>query len=202
MIAEAIRRSPLTDYAERFAAVFEATSGAMSIREQQFVTQINLRVDLRDAVVMQRLKSLLGFAPPLTPNTVATSGDLRILWVGPDEWLIVGGADQAKAIEQPLREAVAGASASVVDVSASRTVLLIQGELAREVLAHGIAIDLHPRAFPPGRCAQTRLVKAPVIIERSADGTFNLYVHTSFATFLADWLLDASWDGAQGQERN
>jgi sarcosine oxidase subunit gamma len=53
-------------------------------------------------------------------------------------------------------------------------------------------VDLHPRVFGPGRCAQTLLAKAQVIIHQVNDApTFHLYVRTSFAWYVAEWLLDA-----------
>ncbi|HEV3097650.1 MAG TPA: sarcosine oxidase subunit gamma family protein [Candidatus Dormibacteraeota bacterium] len=194
MIAEAIRRSPLADYAGRFSALFDVSKGKISIRELPFLTQINLRIDPQDEATMQRLGSLLGFAMPLTPNTVASAGDRRALWLGPDEWLVVGDQDQGKAIEQSVRELLAGAAASIADVSAGRTAVLIGGEQAQGLLARGIAIDLHPRVFVPGRCAQTLLARAQVIIERSDDDAFHLYVRSSYARYFADWLLDAAAD--------
>ena len=207
MIAEAIRRSPLADYAERFAALHEATNGAISIRELPFLTQINLRAE-PDQAMPQRLADVLGLALPLTPNTVASSANHRALWLGPDEWLIVGAADEARAIEHSMRDAVTGATASIVDVSANRTVMLIQGERAQELLAHGIAIDLHPRSFGPCRCAQTLLAKTQVLIERiDEEEGFRMFVPSSFASYVAEWLMDAgsnemrsglseaAWDG-------
>ncbi len=196
MIAEAIRRSPLADYAERFAALYETTRGAVSIRELPFFTQINIRMDPTGQAVMKRLAGVLGFDLPPTSNTVASIAGRRALWLGPDEWLIVGAADEAKGIQRSLHDALAGVSASIVDVSASRTVLLIQGGRARELLAHGIAIDLHPHAFAPGRCAQTLLAKAQVIIERGPDQdqAFRLFVRTSFASYVAEWLLEVTAD--------
>ena len=193
VIAEATRRSPLAEYAERFTALYEATSGALSIREVPFLTQINLRVDPGDETAIQQLAEALGLDLPRTPNSVATTRDLRGLWLGPNEWLIVAAADQAKAIEEAWRGAMVGSTASIVDVSANRTVLLVQGERARELLAHGIAIDLHPRVFAPGRCAQALLAQAQVFIERrSDDNAFDVYVRASYASYLADWLLDAA----------
>lgn len=192
MIAEATRRSPLADYAGRFSALFDASNGAISIREMPFLTQINLRIDPRDEATMQRLGSLLGFALPLTPNTVASTIDRRALWLGPDEWLVVGDQDQSETLEQSLRDVLAGAAASIADVSAGRTAVLIRGDQAQGLLARGIAIDLHPRVFVPGRCAQTLLAKAPLIIERSSEDAFHLYVRSSYANYVAGWLLDAA----------
>ena len=193
MIAEAVRRSALADYAERFAALSAATGSELSIRELAFVSQINLRADPKDANVMQRLAEALGFALPVVPNTVAAKGDRRVLWLGPDEWLLVGPDGQQMAFEQALRTGLNGGFGSIVDVSANRTLLEIRGPKAHKLLAHGVPIDLEARSFGPSRCAQTLLAKAQVIVEGiSAGPAFYLYVRTSFASYVADWLLDAA----------
>jgi sarcosine oxidase, subunit gamma len=193
VIAEAVRRSALVDYADRFAALPAASGGGLSIRELPFVSQINLRADPKDAGLMQRLAASLSFALPAVPNTVASREERRALWLGPDEWLVVGPDGQQKALEQALRSGLNGAFGSIVDVSANRTLLEIRGPKARELLAHGVPIDLDTRSFGPGRCAQTLLAKAQVIIERiSEDPTFHLYVRSSFTSYVADWLLDAA----------
>jgi len=190
VIAEAVRRSALAGYAERFAAVSAASGGELSIRERPFVSQLNLRAG-SDAAVIQRFAAVLGFPLPTVPNSVASLEDRRALWLGPDEWLIVGPDGQQAAIEQELRNGLNGAFGSVTDVSANRTLLEIRGAKARVRLAHGIAIDLDPRSFGPFRCAQTLLAKAQVIIECRDESGLILYVRASFATYAADWLLDA-----------
>lgn len=190
MIAEAVRRSALADYAERFAAL--SAGGELSIGELPFVSQVNLRADPKDAGVMQRLGTALGFGLPVTPNTVAARNDRRALWLGPDEWLIVGPDGQRDALEQALRGGLSGAFGSIADVSANRTLLEVRGPKARELLAHGVPIDLDSRSLGPGRCAQTLLAKAQVIIERVSEGAFYLYLRSSFASYAAEWILDAA----------
>jgi len=140
---------------------------------------------------VQRITAALGFALPVTPNEVGARGDRRALWLAPDEWLVVGPDGQQAAIEQELRNGLNGAFGSVTDVSANRTLLEVRGAEARVRLAHGVAIDLDPRSFGPGRCAQTLLAKAQVIIECRDESSLILYVRASFATYAADWLLDA-----------
>ena len=193
MIAEAVRRSPLAGYAERFAGVFGATGQAVSLREIPFVTQVNLRVDPKESDLLARLRATLGFELPMMPNTTSGGGDRRALWLGPDEWLLVAPEGQGEALERDVRDAMAGAVGAIVDVSANRTVLEVGGPGAIELLAQGIPIDLHPRAFRAGQCAQTLLAKAQVIIERPDKGSsFQIYVRSSFACYVADWLIDAS----------
>ena len=193
MIAEAVRRSPLAGYRERFVALSAATRGDLLIRELPFFSQVNFRADPNDARTMQRLAASLEFALPFVPNTVTSGVERRALWLGPDEWLIVGPVDQEKALAQALRDGLEGAFGSIVDVSANRTVLEIRGPKAGDLLAHGVAIDLDNRSFGPGRCAETLLAKAQVIIERVGDDqAFHLFVRASFAAYVADWLLDAA----------
>ena len=114
--------------------------------------------------------------PPLAPNTVG--GDA--LWLGPDEWLVLGGREEDYA-DQP----------AAVDVSANRICLELSGEGAADVLARGCALDLHPSVFPPGRCAQTLVARAQVILYRPEEHTFRLLVRPSFADYLRAWLRDA-----------
>ncbi|MEV0586005.1 2Fe-2S iron-sulfur cluster-binding protein [Nonomuraea sp. NPDC050310] len=97
----------------------------------------------------------------------------RGLRLGPAWWLVVGG------------EAPAGG----VEVSGQRTVLELSGPAAREVLMTGCPLDLHPRVFTGH--AQTTVGKAGVVLERTEPDTYRLYVRSSFAAYLAEWLLDA-----------
>src|ERR1700730_14525341 len=90
VIAEAVRRSALADYKDRFAALTAATEGELSIRELPFVSQVNLRADPNDADLMHRFAAALGFQLPVVPNDVASREARRVLWLGPDEWLVVG----------------------------------------------------------------------------------------------------------------
>ena len=195
VIAEAVRRSPLADYRERLVGLSAATRGEVLLREVPYLAQVNFRADSNDASIMQRLASTLGFALPAVPNTVISEGDRRSLWLGPDEWLLVGPDGAQDTLQDALRVGLAGAFGSIVDVSANRTLLEIGGTKARDVLVHGIPIDLDARSFGPGRCAQTLLAKAQVIVERRDESAFVLYVRASFAGYAADWLLDSSSGG-------
>jgi sarcosine oxidase subunit gamma len=152
---------------------------------------VNLRADLKDAELMQRVAAALGFDLPMVPNTVTWGADRRAVWLGPDEWLIVGPDGQQNALEPALRGGLNGAFGSVVDVSANRALLEIRGTKARELLAHGVSIDLDARSLGSDRCAQTLLAKAQVIVERREESAFVVYVRTSFAAYVATWLLDA-----------
>jgi len=62
------------------------------------------------------------------------------------------------------------------------------------VLVKGTALDLHPGVFTAGAAAETRLGQTGVIL-LAVDGSgadYRILVRSSFARYLADWLLDAA----------
>ena len=120
------------------------------------------------------------------------NGDVDVIWMGPDEWLVVGRND-SQALRQDLEDTLEGEHASVIDVSAQRTVIEVAGADARDVLLKGCTLDLHPRAFGVGACAQTLLARTQIVLlARSDEPAFWMFVRASFAEYLAEWLLDAS----------
>lgn len=158
----------------------------LQLAEVPFVRQLNLRMPGKGPAA-DAVGAELGLTLPDEPNTVAREGELAVLWLGPDEWLVVGGGDESR-----LRTAIGAEHASVVDVSAQRTTVRVAGPAARDLLAHGCSLDLHPSRFPVGRCAQTMLAHAPVILLPVAADDCRVLVRASFAQHLADWLLDAA----------
>lgn len=195
-------QSILTEFAGRLSEVGAASGGRITIRELPFAAQLNFRADPGDNRVAEAIRKALGFGLPKEPNTAFSAGGRSALWLGPDEWLIVGGEGEEALLQRVLRTALGDAFGSVVDVSAHRTVIEVSGLAARDALAHGCPLDLHPRHFTPDRCAQTLLAKAHVIIHQVNDRpTFHLYVRTSFAGYAADWLLDAMSEFTTGERQ-
>lgn len=180
---ELARRSPLEHYAERLAEA--SASSGVRLAEVPFLTQLTVRVEPKSAAFDQ-VTEAIGWALPVEPNTMAGRGEEFALWLGPDEWLVVSSA----ALGEPRLAAVLNEGA-VVDVSGQRTVLELAGANAGEVLAKGCGLDLHPRAFAPGQCAQTLYARAPVILLPRAADRYWLFVRASYAEYIAEFLLDA-----------
>ncbi|WP_159765757.1 sarcosine oxidase subunit gamma [Streptomyces sp. HM190] len=186
-------RSPLGGAAARLAAATRASAGAVRLAELPFLTQVNVRLDAKgpaaDAVGLA-----LDLPLPLEPNTVVRAGESTALWLGPDEWLLVAPPGRERDLETRIRDAAGDEPVSVTDVSAQRTTLLVAGPRARDVLAHGCPLDLHPRVFGPGRCAQTTLGRTQVVLVARDEprAGFWVLVRSSFAGHLAHWLLDAA----------
>ncbi|TLS45420.1 sarcosine oxidase subunit gamma [Streptomyces montanus] len=186
-------RSPLSHFAGRLAAATRTSEGAIRLAELPFLSQINVRLDAKGAAA-DAVGLALDLQLPLEPNTVVRAGELAALWLGPDEWLLVGPPGSGRDLESRIREAAGDEPVSVTDVSAQRTTLLVAGPRARDLLAHGCSLDLHPRAFGAGRCAQTTLGRTQIVLVARDEprAGFWVLVRSSFAGYLADWLLDAA----------
>ncbi|WP_200300991.1 sarcosine oxidase subunit gamma [Streptomyces adelaidensis] len=186
-------RSPLSHAADRLAAATRTSGGAVRLAELPFLTQLNVRLDAKGAAA-DAVGLALDLALPLEPNSVVRAGELTALWQGPDEWLLVAPPGAQRDLESRIREAAADEPVSVTDVSAQRTTVLVTGPRARDLLAHGCPLDLHPRAFDAGRCAQTTLGRTQIVLVARDEprAGFWVLVRSSFAGYLADWLLDAA----------
>lgn len=192
MTASTERLSPLAAWGERFARA-SAAPQHFAIRERSFTTQVNLRGDARNPAFLAAVRSMVGCEPPAAPNTFNTGAQIAVIWLGPDEWLVVDRPDHGEGIAGNLSMALAGMPHSVTDVSAARTVIEIAGTDARLVLAKGCPLDVHASAFSPPRTSQTLLAKARVLIQCvDAAPVFRLFVLDSFANYLAEWLTDAA----------
>jgi len=172
---------------------------AVRIRRMGSLPQVDVRFDPTDAGLASRLAATMTASAPVVPDTVsaAADGEGHWLWLGPDEWLIVGqegGADEVgPAVEAALHDAAAGAFLTTVDVSANRVGLEVAGPGAEALLAFGCALDLDHPAFGAGRCAQTLVARAGVILWQVDElPTYRLLVRPSFAAYLEAWLEDAA----------
>ncbi|MEU5880641.1 sarcosine oxidase subunit gamma family protein [Spirillospora sp. NPDC047279] len=180
---------------EHLSGALARTGGPARLHELPFPSQVELRLDDEDADSFgPRVGQFLSCDIPAAARATG-GGDPYVLWLGPGWYLIVDRPGRAPGLLSGLHGALGGdcggTCGSAVDVSAARTVLELTGPAVRAVLNHGCALDLHPRAFKPGDCAQTLLAQAQVILHQTAPHDYRLFVRTSYADYLARWLLDA-----------
>ncbi len=187
-------RSPLDGHT---GPVGGPSDAGVALGERRFQGKLNLRGDTGDPAFRAAVSAAVGTEPPTAPGTVAAAGDRAILWLGPNEWLVVTPAGDAAAPLAALAAGLAGTRASATDVSDNYTTIRIAGAKARWVLAKGWPVDLHPTAFGPGRVAQSNLALTNAILRQVDDTpTYEILVRPSFAKYLWDWLVDASLEVA------
>ena len=149
---------------------------------------LNLRGDPGDEQFLQAVQATLGQPLPTVANTF-TAGENTQFWLGPDEWLLVTEPGKEREIAEQLGKILSGQCHSLVDMTGGQILLRLRGSQVRKVLAKGCTLDLHPRAFKVGQCAQTTLAKTSMLIAQVDDTpTFDIIVRRSFAEYAALWL--------------
>jgi sarcosine oxidase, subunit gamma len=174
-------------------------SEAVSITEEPALTMVDVRVGVPGPGA-SATADVLGVALPTAASTYADNGDTVAIWLGPDEWLITTRSGTGVELEPRLRDVLAAHGGAAIDVSGQRTTLRLRGSRARDVLAKGCSVDLHPSAFGKGSAAQTMLGQAGVVLLAVDDSgaEFRILVRTSFVRYLRAWLADAAAEYGAG----
>ena len=199
-----LRRSPLAHLDEVIRAGSVSGERGVSLREIPFLTMVGIRVQ-PGTPAAEAVAAAAGVPLPGGHGQVSGSpGSTAVVWIGPDEFLLVGPQDGAPSpdpgtaaglstdpVVPELVAALGGEPGAVVDLSANRTTLELDGPSARAVLEKGCHVDLHPRAFGPGNAVSTTLGPVPVLLWQTAEQTYRILPRASFADYTARWLLDA-----------
>ncbi len=168
-------------------------SPKFQLRERPFLDLVNVRGELSDPAFVAAFERVVGCRPPATPNTTARGAEHDVLWLGPDEWLVRShGPVAAGQLEGRLAPEIAGSFAAAVDVGSGFTVLEISGERVRDVLARGCPLDLHPRVFGLGQCAQSHYFKSPLTLVPTGEQSYDLVIRRSFSDYFCRIMLDAA----------
>lgn len=186
---QGLRRSPLQDMAAELRNGSVQGDRAVRLREWPFLTMVNIRVE-PGSETAARIEGVLGASLPQQCGDVTGNGAHSVLWLAPDEWLVVSQA-APESLVGSLQSAAEGGRAQIVDVSANRTVVEVTGPGAREVLEKGCPIDLHPRAFAENTAISTSLARVPVLLWKVDANTFRVMPRASLASYVGAWLLDA-----------
>ncbi|WP_309070197.1 sarcosine oxidase subunit gamma family protein [Arthrobacter sp.] len=181
--------------AAQLRADFETGSvrGVVELSEVAFLTMVGLRIN-RTSDAGERIVSITGGLPAACGD-VSDHGDTSVLWLGPEEFLVVAPREAHESLGgdliQALREALGDGAGQVVDLSANRTTFELRGPRARAVLEKGCSLDLHPRVLKAGTALSTEIGNIPVVLWKTGDESYRLFPRASFADFLGRWLLDA-----------
>ncbi len=188
-LADVRRVSPAAHLVERFAAAEVTGTRAVQIREVPFVTMVGVR-SVPGSAAAARIETRLGGRLPSACGSVTTGDGVSVLWLSPDEFLVVSD-EQPAQLTSRLVEALEGDSGSATDLSANRTTFELAGPSARAVLEKGCPLDLHPRTFEIGTAYVTLIGSVPVVLWKVADDRYRILPRSSFADFLGRWLIDA-----------
>ena len=129
--------------------------------------------------------------PADRPAATRMPGVAPLLQVGPQRWLVIDRRDRLESLSASLATGLEGFV--VTDLSQARTVLRIGGGKARDVLAKGCALDLHPGVFPVGSCTATSVVGLAAVLVAVDDApTYDLHVARTYGQYVWEWICEAA----------
>jgi sarcosine oxidase subunit gamma len=176
------------DHAARLAA---ANDAGVIVRERtDYALAMVIARRGRQADLAARA-STWGVTLPQGPTRQA-QGSLAFIGVGPGRWLatrdngagVKGTVPWAKSLARDL-----AGLASVSDQTDGYAVLRVGGRHVRNMLAKGVAIDLHPHAFCASDVAVTQIAHMGVTLWQMDDRpTFEIAVFRSLAGSFWHWL--------------
>nr|WP_255569092.1 sarcosine oxidase subunit gamma family protein [Neoroseomonas alba] len=145
----------------------------------------------QDAAFAEAMRGAFGMEPP-APGHTATGQDATAIWIQPGQWLLTAPRGVEGALAARATAAFTG-FAAVADQSHGRTTILLSGAAAREALSRGCRLDLHPRAFGPGRAASTPIAQIGCLLHQTdATPSFELTVFSTLAEPFLHWLIEAT----------
>jgi len=190
--APAVRLSPLDHLLKpgRYGAGGDGAAGVrLGVRHPLSMVTIIARKDQTGAV-SDAMEKHYGVVCPAAGNS-ASGARVTLHWAGADQWFALADDREEGALYEELRGALVGI-ASLSEQSHGRIVLSVSGPHARDVLAKGTPVDLHPRAFGEGRCAVTQMAHVGVHIAQVGPDEFELSLFRGFAESFWEWLTKMS----------
>ena len=122
-------------------------------------------------------------------------GNIQVAWMSSDELLVMTDSASTEKIAKSLEQALKNQHFLLAEVTDSRTVFEIRGDLVREVIAKLCPVDMHPDAFMPGEIRRTRLAQASAAIWMTDDHSVRLICFRSFADYVFNLLKAAAKPG-------
>ncbi|WP_448950944.1 2Fe-2S iron-sulfur cluster-binding protein [Labrys neptuniae] len=168
----------------------DATAEVHLIERSPDIAEIKARRD-GEASLRRILQAEFGLALP-EPGRSTLAGALKILSLGPGDWLVLDEHGRPGGLAVSLSHAV-GACASVVDLSSAFGVLRLSGAKASTALAKLCRLDLHPRVFEPGHAARTLMAQIPVLLHQVSDEpAYDLLAPSTLAQAFAETLVESA----------
>lgn len=193
------RRSILTSAMGELAPQgWDEATAAVVLEEFSFTSMFVLRALEPVKDLNKALKEVLGADLPEQPNTVAAGdNDTRIFWLREGQWMVHAPASLHMKLHNGLDKALGDIESSAVDVGDGHILLRLSGARASATVRKNCPLDIHPRAFPDGSMALTRIGQADVLIhfvrnDGDAHPVFDIIVRATFAEYLVRLLYDAA----------
>ena len=126
---------------------------------------------------------------PLQNSVVSSNKKTRILWNGPRTYLVIS---EKENIDKLIKEMCDANDFAITDISHSRAVIQIKGDIVKEVLKKGCPLNFND--FKNNNCAGTVFHGINIVVDYVDDkpDTFNLLTLRSFGESFYHHIADAA----------
>ena len=171
----------------------------ITFMELAFVKKINIRGNPSDNNFMSSNKKILDTALPIKPNTYTNNGKIKILWLGPNEWLVVDeNPNENNELISKLENINNREESSITDISENRTVIRIAGKKLFTLLSKFLVLHLDQNLPNESSVAQTLFVKVPIILVRNYSNEIgqipeiDIFTNRSHSNYIYKLLIDGT----------
>ena len=134
-----------------------------------------------------QLGKILSIILPVEPNTSTSNGNLDVLWLSPDEWMIYLNENIFDNLFNEISKLNLG---SVTDVSDQWVCINIKGSKVFDLLSSGSPLNFRKFKNNKNHVTQTLVNHVDVTIHHKELNEINLFVRRSFSEHLMSWLND------------
>ena len=169
----------------------------IEFEELPHVSKINIRGQSDNKDFMASAEKIFGTLLPTEPNINHAAVNVKVIWLGPNEWLIViNSENKFKEVFSKLQSTLNPQNTAVTDLTENRTIIKVSGHNLYTLLAKFMIIDLDSVLQKETAVAQTLFIKVPVLLVRnhkdSEKPSIDIHTNRSHAQYIYEILLDGS----------
>jgi len=124
---------------------------------------------------------------PIEPNSYISEGNWKILYVGPNHWILMAPIAEEEALVSSLRPYDCPASISIVLISDTLTFFCIDGPDAFDIMSIASSLNLNADVFTPQTATFSDIFGLKALIIRDGDG-YQFAVDQSFGEMVSNYL--------------
>ena len=168
----------------------------VTIEETSLSGKINIRGKSSDKEFMKNIGSVLNLVLPIESNVRIYNNNISIMWLGPDEWLVITPENEKDKIISLFESKLNPEKTAITDVSFNRTVLRLEGKQVFTLLSKFLVANLEKILETNFSVAQTIFLKIPVLFIRNNTDkeaiSLDLHLNRSHAKYVYELLIDGS----------
>ena len=170
-------------------------AGFVTVEEAGLQGMVQIRGDLSSDAFTSAVSDAAGVPMPGL-REASLDGRNGLLWMSPDELMLLCPYPEADRALTRLQATLAGTHHLALNVSDARAMFTLQGNGVRDVLAKLAPVDMAPDAFRPGMLRRTRLAQVAAAFWLRSDTQAEVICFRSVAPYMMELLSTAARPGS------